>query len=131
VHGVQITGGSKLDPRGVECRFLGYATGRGNYKVQDIASRRVFISRDVIFEEGQPHRTSPSVGENNIPLFDTATADETPLDDNVDNTQATDHEHHDDPGHVDIPTEPNVDIPTEPNQPNIPAHEIRRSSRIS
>ena len=24
VHGVQVTGGSKLDSRGVECRFLGY-----------------------------------------------------------------------------------------------------------
>ena len=70
VHGVQVTGGSKLDPRGVECRLLGYAPGGGNYKVQDTVSGRVFVSRDVIFEEGHPHRTSPSVGEN-IPLFDT------------------------------------------------------------
>ena len=70
VNGALVSGGSKLDDRGVECRFLGYATGRGNYKVQDSASRRVFVSRDVIFEEGLPHRTTPSVGEN-IPLFDT------------------------------------------------------------
>ena len=63
-------GGSKLDPRSVECRFLGYTTGRGNYKVQDIVSHRVFVSRDVVFEEGQPHRTSASVGEN-IPIFET------------------------------------------------------------
>jgi transposase InsO family protein len=62
-------GASKLDPKSTECRLLGYATGRGNYKVQDIASRRVFVSRDVIFEEGSPHRTSASVGEQ-IPLFD-------------------------------------------------------------
>ena len=36
-------------------------------------SRRVFISRDVVFEEGQPHHTSASVGEQQlqIPLFDT------------------------------------------------------------
>ncbi len=67
-----MTGGSKLEPRGIECRLLGYAGGRGNYKVQDINSNRVFVSRDVVFEEGQPHRTSPSVGENNIPLFDVA-----------------------------------------------------------
>ena len=39
VHGVQVTGGSKLDPQGMECRFLGYAGGSGNYKVQDIVSR--------------------------------------------------------------------------------------------
>ena len=72
VHGVQVTGGSKLDNRGIECRFLGYATGRGNYKVQDVASRRVLISRDVIFEEGWAHRTLPNVGEEvEVQLFDT------------------------------------------------------------
>jgi len=64
VHGVQVTGGLKLDPRAVECRFLGYAGGCGNYKIQDLTSRRVFVSRDVIFEEGEPHRTSPSGGEH-------------------------------------------------------------------
>ena len=63
-------GGSKLDPRSVECRLLGYASGSGNYKVQDITSRRVFISRDVIFEEGQPRRTSASVREETEPLFE-------------------------------------------------------------
>jgi len=30
VHGAQVTGGSKLDPRAVECRLLGYAGGHGN-----------------------------------------------------------------------------------------------------
>ena len=69
VNGVQVTGGSKLDVRGAECRLLGYATGNGNYKVQDVGSRRVFVSRDVVFEEGEPNRTSPIVGER-IPLFE-------------------------------------------------------------
>ena len=74
VHGAQVTGGSKLDVRGVECRLLGYATGTGNYKVQDIGSRRVFVSRDVVFEEGNPSRTSPIVGEKvQTPLFDDLT----------------------------------------------------------
>ena len=72
---MQITGGSKLDPRSVECRLLGYASGSGNYKVQDVATHRVFVSRDVVFEEGQPHRTSVSVGEQ-IPLFDTSIVDD-------------------------------------------------------
>ena len=72
VHGAQVTGGSKLDNRGVECRFLGYEGGAGNYKVQDINSRHVIVSRGVVFEEGQPRRALPSVGETmNIPLFDT------------------------------------------------------------
>ena len=70
VHGAQVTGGSKLDPRSVECRFLGYAPGRGNYKVQDVANKRVYVSRDVVFEEGLPSRTSANVGEQ-ISLFDT------------------------------------------------------------
>ena len=30
----------------------------------------MFVSRDVVFEEGQPHRTSPNMGEP-ISLFDT------------------------------------------------------------
>src|ERR1700678_2219223 len=72
VHGAQVTGGSKLDPRSIACRLLGYASGSGNYKVQDIDSRKVFVSQDVIFEEGLAHRTLASVGEEeNIQLFDT------------------------------------------------------------
>ena len=74
-HGIQVTGGSKLDPRSVECRLLGYASGNGNCKVQDVTTHRVFVSRDVVFEEGQPHRTSASVGEQ-IPLFDTSTVND-------------------------------------------------------
>ena len=92
VNGVLISGGSKLDHRGIECRFLGYATGHGNYKVQDVASKRVFVSRDVIFEEGLPYRTLPSVGEN-IPLFDAVL--DAPLGDNSDLTNQPIH--HDDP----------------------------------
>ena len=38
VNGLQVTGGSKLDPHSIECWFLGYATGTGNYKVQDVAT---------------------------------------------------------------------------------------------
>lgn len=70
VNGAQINGGLKLDARGVECRLLGYASSHGNYKVQDIAFRRVFTSRDVVFEEGFPHCTSPTVGGKASSLFD-------------------------------------------------------------
>jgi len=71
VNGVQVTGSSKLDSRGVECRFLGYTmTGWGNYKVQDVALCKVLISHDVIFEEGWPHCTLPNV-EGEVQLFDT------------------------------------------------------------
>ncbi len=129
-------------------RFLGYSGGRGNYKVQNIETRRVFVSRDVIFEEGHPHHTSPSVGEN-LPLFNTI-LEETPLNNGEttnnskamndgemrnqsgNTTKQTDHitdsghhENHDNCS-VDIPAEPNC-IPMEPNQ-QTPA--LRRSPQV-
>ena len=92
VHGVQVTGGSKLDPQSVECRLLGYASGNGNYKVQDVTSSRIYVSRDVVFEEGQPRRTSASVGEQ-ISIFDA----DLPLANHVpdpDHDRATTDDHH-------------------------------------
>ena len=65
-------GGFKLVPRCIECRFLGYMSGGGNYKVQEVGSHHAFVLRDVIFEDGHPHHTSLGVGEQTqIPLFDT------------------------------------------------------------
>ncbi len=133
VNGAQVTGGSKLDPRGVECRFLGYTGGSGNYKVQDLISRRVLVSRDVIFEEGQPRRTSPNVGEN-LPLFDMTTTDEgtkTFDDSEMTNQQTTDQQMTNQPNVVTNPVlddqrDHRVDIPAEPIQ----QPEISHSSRI-
>ena len=106
-------GGSKLDLHSRECCLLGYATGRGNYKVQDVMSHQVFVSWDVVFEEGQPHRTSASVGEN-IPIFNTNTnKNDPPTDtrpDTVDNTaqgNATYDNAHQDP----VNQNPNHDQP--------------------
>lgn len=62
-------GGSKLDPRSVECCLLGYVSGTGNYRVQDIATHRIYVSRDVVFKEGRPHRTLVSVGEQQVPIL--------------------------------------------------------------
>lgn len=41
----------KFDARGVKCMFLGYAMGHKGYKVVDLATRGVFVSRDVQFHE--------------------------------------------------------------------------------
>jgi len=126
VHGSQVDGGSKLDPRGFECRLLGYAGGHGNYKVQGVESRRVFVSRDVVFEEGHPHRTSPSVGEDEITLFDVAigTLDEDePKINQPTNQPAIPRSHIESGDRRDTPAEPIQQ--TEPIQPD-----IRRSSRI-
>jgi hypothetical protein len=63
-------------------------------KVQDVASNQVFVSRDVIFEEGQPHRTSVNVRED-IPIFETNTADTRPEPVDVDDNTT----HHDNVPH--------------------------------
>ena len=68
VNGVQVTGGSKLDSCGMECRLLGYTSGSGIYKVQEIASGRVLISRDVVFEEVLPHLVVPK--SSSVRFFD-------------------------------------------------------------
>ena len=124
VNGVLISGGSKLDHRGIECRFLGYATGHGNYKVQDVASKRVFVSRDVIFKEGLPHRTSLSVGEN-IPLFDAVL--DAPLGDNSDLTNQPIH--HDDPDQQQKRVDNHADNHADRSIPGVV--EPRKSTRVS
>ena len=112
---------SKLDPRSTECRLLGYASGKGNYKVQDIQSRRVFVSRDIVFEEGHPSRTSASVGEQTIPVFDTLTPP-------ADNGPVTTDPPHDDNGLTTALDQTNVDQPHIPDIPTI-SIEPRRSTR--
>src|ERR1700678_1912905 len=122
-------GESKLNPRSVECRLFGYASGSENYKVQDVASRRVFVSRDVVFEEGQPSRTSAGVREETEPLFETdiqsppAHNGSITDKDHVDQTKHdhVDHEKHD---HVDQTKHDHAD-----HHYNTP--ELRRSSRTT
>ena len=134
VNGAQVTGGSKLDPRSVECRFLGYAPGRGNYKVQDVVTRRVYVSRDVIFEEGVPSRTSANVGEQ-IPLFDTLSHETFP-DANNNRLQLVPAENRDldkrDPENIDHDREVGHQPRDPKDRPNITTipEEPRRSTRV-
>ncbi len=104
--GVLVDGGSKLEDRSKKCIFLGYAGS--NYRVLD-QSGRVFVSHDVIFDEGPAHRTM-SVGE---------TEDEPPL-----NTSAT-------PASSSSPVTPPATSPTEPT-PTVPTEPtLRRSTRLA
>jgi hypothetical protein len=102
-------GGSKLDPRSVECRLLGYTSGSGNYRVQEVGSRRVFVSQDVIFDKGKPSCTSADVGEETETLlnFDmniVSSADGGPEQTTVDQ------------GHIPDQNADYVDTPVEPHQ---------------
>ena len=142
VHGAQVTSGSKLDPRAVECRFLGYAGSHGNYKVQETASRHVFVSRDIVFDEGDPHRTSPSVGEKEGSLFDVTLGldilDERTTVGQHPNQQSDQHnvtlipESHTESDDCRVGSDDHwVDNPTEANQQTEPIPlVVRRSSRL-
>ncbi|KAF5387622.1 hypothetical protein D9615_000717 [Tricholomella constricta] len=56
-------GGSKLDMRSIKCVLIGYF-GRGDYKLLDRSTGRIFRSRDVIFEEGRANRTLAPIDED-------------------------------------------------------------------
>ncbi|KAE8698382.1 putative ribonuclease H protein [Hibiscus syriacus] len=47
---------SKLDLKSRKCKFLGYADGVKGYRLWDLTSRKVIISRDVIFVEDKLQR---------------------------------------------------------------------------
>lgn len=41
----------KFAPRGIRCVMLGYPYCQKGYKVMDLETRKIFVSRDVVFKE--------------------------------------------------------------------------------
>jgi hypothetical protein len=59
---------TKLSFRSMQCMFLGYRSMHKGYKCLHVLSNRVYISRDVVFDEGQfPFATKPNSSPTPIP----------------------------------------------------------------
>lgn len=43
----------KMTPKGITCMFVGYAVKQKEYKVYNLKTQFVFVSRDVVFYENQ------------------------------------------------------------------------------
>lgn len=57
---------SKLEPKSVECIFLGYSSVSKAYRLYNNETKKIIVSRDVIFFEDKRKVTSENVQSNNV-----------------------------------------------------------------
>ncbi|KAM7494627.1 hypothetical protein LguiB_029236 [Lonicera macranthoides] len=70
---------TKLDPRARKCVFVGYDTYRKGWRCMDPFSKKVVVSRDVVFNEVSDFKFTETVGSNTAdlgPIFSDGALDE-------------------------------------------------------
>ncbi len=116
----------KLDARSKEGLMMGYSTQSKGYKIWDIESARMIVSRDVTFNEqsvGPSGIELPLNGENSSNIVDPGGAVKEEVDDNIDSTQVS-------PTDNESSNNDNSDSDFEDAQDS-PKQPLRRSARIS
>ncbi|GMI96773.1 hypothetical protein HRI_003346600 [Hibiscus trionum] len=60
---------TKLDPKAKKCIFVGYDTYRKGWRCMDSETKKIIISRDVVFDEVSRHKDNGDKGTTSLPLF--------------------------------------------------------------
>lgn len=117
----------KLDARAIRCVFLGYSSTQKGYKCYDPSSKKIFISRDVRFDESKPFFQVPNE-TGNLPQGEESLSDLIPLPTTSIDFVGTKEGEPEQEQNNRTETEP-VLAQTEPEQSNIaPDNTVRRRS---